>query len=756
LSHIPKREVLLGSCKSRGMALPWRCLSAVRKASQKPVFESFRAFAATADSAASVAHIRNFGISAHIDSGKTTLTERILFYTGRIKEIHEVRGKDGVGAKMDHMALEREKGITITSASTYCSWKLDDTDLHMNLIDTPGHVDFTIEVERALRVLDGAVMICCGVGGVQSQTVTVDRQMKRYEVPRLVFINKLDRYGADPFYVLKQVRNKLGLTVNAIQLPIGEEDQFSGVCDIITRKAHYFEGKDGLSKRIAEIPDNLKPRVEELRGELIENLADLDDDFAEVFLEHEDDVPVEAVHSAIRRQVLKCTFSPMLMGSAYKNKGVQDLLDAVARYLPSPLDRKNTGMNVDDEDEVVEFKTESNAPFVGYAFKIQDHQQAGQVTYMRVYQGKVSKGDSIMNMLTGKKLSVKRLVRMHSNEVKDCAVAEAGDIIALAGVECESGVTFTDGKSKVTCSSMFIPEPVMSLAVTAGRDDQARFQKALRRFQREDPTFRVEVLQATNETIISGMGELHLEIYCERMKREFNVDTLETGEPKVNYRETITQRVPYDYLHKKQSGGRGQYGKVIGYFEPIPEEEQEGNDGIEFISRLSGQEIPPGYVPSIEKGFRQSALKGMLTGHPVINMRCVLEDGAAHDVDSSDQAFQAAALGAFEENYPEANPVVLEPLMNVEVTTPSEFQPQALQTLNGREGSIQSTTPISGDASMVTAIVPLRRMFGYSSELRSVTQGMGEFSMEFTAYEAMPSQRQEELVTEYRKSRSAR
>lgn len=720
------------------------------------LFQGQRSFAAAASSTPLVLEqVRNFGISAHIDSGKTTLTERILFYSGKIKEIHEVRGKDGVGATMDSMELEREKGITIASAATFCQWRAQDKDYHINLIDTPGHVDFTIEVERSLRVLDGAVMICCGVGGVQSQTVTVDRQMKRYEVPRLIFINKLDRYGADPFLIMKQIRHKLNLCVNAIQLPIGEEDNFVGLVNVISRKATYFEGDHGLTRRIADVPENLRPRMEVLRGELLEQLADLDDAFAEVFLES-DDVPEAEVHAAVRRTVLARTFCPMLMGSAYKNKGVQDLLDAVTLYLPSPLDVLNTGLNAEDEDEIVEFKSTDNAPFVGYAFKIQDHPLVGQVTYMRLYQGKVAKGDQILNMMTGKRITVKRLVRMHSNEVKDVAFAGAGDIVAIAGVECDSGVTFTDGKSKVTCSSMFVPEPVMSISVTAGRDDQPRFQKALRRFQREDPTFRVEVKQDTNETIISGMGELHLDIYCERMRREFNVESLQTGEPKVNYRETITQKVAYDYLHKRQTGGRGQYGKVIGYYEPIPEEEQEIAEGCEFISRLSGQEIPNNFVPSIEKGYRTAAGKGMLTGNPVINVRFVLEDGAAHDVDSSDMAFQAAAAGAFEQGYEEANPVVLEPLMAVEVTFPSEFQPQTLQTVNGREGSISSTAPISGDSSVVQAIVPLRRMFGYSSELRSVTQGMGEFSMEFIRYEAMPSMKQEELVAAYRQSRSQR
>lgn len=701
----------------------------------------------------SVENIRNFGISAHIDSGKTTLTERVLFYTGKIKEIHEVRGKDGVGAKMDSMELEREKGITIASAATYCAWKSEGTDHHLNLIDTPGHVDFTIEVERALRVLDGAVLVCCGVGGVQSQTITVDRQMKRYDVPRIVFINKLDRYGADPFHVLGQLRQKLGLTVQPLQLPIGEEDNFTGVVDIVSKKGVYFEGASGMTQRVADVPENLKERTEELRAELLEVLADLDDEFAEVFLESEE-VPVDAIHAAIRRQTLALKFCPMMMGSAYKNKGVQTLLDGICKYLPSPVDRKNMALNADDEDEEIQLVTAADKPFVGYAFKIQDHAQAGQVTYLRLYQGKVSKGDMILNMLTQKKAAVKRLVRMHSDEVKDVTSAAAGDIIALAGVDCASGVTFTDGKSRITCSSMFIPDAVMSLSVSAGRDDQARFQKALKRFQREDPTFRVDVVQDTNETIISGMGELHLDIYCERMRREFNVESLETGEPKVNFRETITEKVEFEYTHKRQSGGRGQYGKVMGYFAPVADEEKElYKDEIAFDNRLVGNEIPPNYVPAIEKGFRACCSKGLLAGNPLIHMRVVLEDGQAHEVDSSSEAFQAAAAGAFETFYYDANPVILEPIMFVEVTFPSEFQSQTLQTLNGREGSIQTTRAVSEDTSVVEALIPLRKMFGYSSELRSVTQGQGEFSMEFSDYEQMSSMAQDEYITEYRKQR---
>lgn len=714
-----------------------------------------RCFAAAAGfSGPPLENIRNFGISAHIDSGKTTLTERVLFYTGRIKEIHEVRGKDGVGAKMDHMELEREKGITITSAATYCSWRAQEKDHHMNLIDTPGHVDFTIEVERALRVLDGAVMICCGVGGVQSQTITVDRQMKRYEVPRIIFVNKLDRYGSDPNLVLAQVRHKLGLTVQPLQLPIGQEDSFRGLCDVVSRKAVYYEGESGLTRRIAEIPAEQVEEVEALRAKLFETLADLDDEFAEAYLEVENEVPDDKVHAAIRRATLNRTFCPMLMGSAYKNKGVQDLLDAVCRYLPSPLDRKNLAMNAENESDVLELQTDPSKPLVAYAFKIQDHPQAGQVTYMRLYQGKVSKGDQILNMMTDKRLGVKRLVRMHSNEVKDVPSAGAGDIIALAGVECESGITFTDGKQRVTCSSMYVPDAVMSLSVSANRDDQARFQRALKRFQREDPTFRVEMRQDTNETIISGMGELHLEIYCERMRREFKVESLQTGEPKVNYRESITVKTPFEYTHKRQSGGRGQYGKVIGYFEPMGDdgEGKEKDEGIEFVNRLSGNEVPPNYVPAIEKGFRKVCETGLLCGAPLGKMRVVLEDGAAHEVDSSSEAFQAAAAGAFENFYRDAGPVILEPLMSVEVTFPKEFQQACLSTVTGREGSVQGTRSISGETNLIEATVPLRRMFGYSTELRSVTQGQGEFSMEFKEYEQMPEQKAEEVISQYRKS----
>eukprot|EP00397_Hematodinium_sp_SG-2012_P012990 GEMP01013178.1.p1 GENE.GEMP01013178.1~~GEMP01013178.1.p1 ORF type:complete len:737 (+),score=154.60 GEMP01013178.1:22-2211(+) len=701
-----------------------------------------------------VGRLRNFGISAHIDSGKTTLTERILFYSGRIKEIHEVRGKDGVGAKMDHMELEREKGITITSAATYCSWKAyDGMDYHLNIIDTPGHVDFTVEVERALRVLDGAVMIVCGVGGVQSQTVTVDRQMRRYKVPRIVFVNKLDRYGADPFEVIKQVRFKLGLTVAALQVPIGEEDHFNGIVDVIRQEACYYEGTSGLTVRRAEIPANLVERVEEVRSELIETLANLDDEFGDLYLAGEN-IAVKDFHDAIQRCTLKCTFSPLLMGSAYKNRGVQNLLDAVCQFLPAPSARQNVAYDAEDEEIEVPLFSDFSKPFVGYGFKIQEHPAAGQLTYMRVYQGKVKKGDQIYDQAKKKRFSLKRLIRMHSNDVKDVLVAGAGDIVAISGVDCSSGTTFTDGRQNVVCSSMYVPDPVMSVAISCPvRDEMQRFNKALNRFQKEDPTFRVAINSETGETVISGMGELHLDIYCERMRREYNV-TVKTGEPRVNYRETILKKAPYEYQHKKQSGGRGQFGRVVGYFEPIPEDEQtdDGNN-VEFVNKMCGNEIPPNFIPSIQKGFLETAQAGLLSGHPLINTRIVLEDGAAHEVDSSDIAFRLAAAGAFQTFFNDCNPVILEPIMKVEVIFPIEFQASIIGTLSGREGSIEDTAALGTFTKMVQAIVPLRCMFGYTTELRSATQGQGEFTMDFREYYPMPEVKQSELIAKFEKAK---
>ncbi|CAD7948386.1 unnamed protein product [Amoebophrya sp. A25] len=744
---------------------------------------------------AKVAMMRNFGISAHIDSGKTTLTERILFYTGRIKEIHDVRGKSGVGAKMDSMVLERERGITIQSAATFCNWG----DNEFNIIDTPGHVDFQIEVERALRVLDGAVMICCAVGGVQAQTLTVHRQMTRYEVPRVVFVNKMDRNGADPFYVAKQIRQKLGLTVALVQVPIGAEDKFEGVIDVIHRRAVTFSGDQGQHREYSDdIPTALREKMEEVRTELIETLADLDDDFAAKYLEEgENAFSPSEIQSAVRKLTLERKFSPVFCGSAYKNKGVQELLDGVGMYLPSPLDRVNKGLDMgggskgeENNAEIeqaggprsVVLQPDFDAPLIGYGFKIQDSPQLGVLTYVRIYQGRLKKGMSIQDLRTGKKTTLKKLVKMHSNESREVPEAGPGDIVAVPGLECPSGTTLTDGRSKIACTSMHVPAPVMSLGVKSmNHDESVRFNKAAARFKREDPTFHLDTDPETKEQVLRGMGELHLEIYLERMLREFNCTNVQVGEPRVSYKECISQKTPFDYTYKRQSGGKGQYGKVMGYFEPIPEEDliakaaelaKSGElgaggcaggllagggdssisslgDYVEFVNNLSGNDVPKNYHGSIEKGFLEACKKGFLSGHPLIHLRCVVTDGKAHECDSSDIAFQMAMRGAVRHCLDKGGPHILEPQMNVEVTVPREAQPAVLQGLSEREGTVQNTTPVGSDNVMLEVIVPLRQMFGYAKTLRSLTMGLGEFSMDFREYVEMPSHEQDRLISHY-------
>jgi elongation factor G len=667
-----------------------------------------------------------------------------LFYTGRISHIHEVRGKDGVGAKMDHMELEREKGITITSAATYCNWK----DHSINIIDTPGHVDFTVEVERALRVLDGAILVLCSVGGVQSQSITVDRQMKRYSVPRLAFINKLDRSGANPWKVIQQVRDKLRLHCAAVQVPMGLEDQHVGHVDLVTLKAYTFQGEKGVDVvETDQIPEEFKQEVSSKRQELIECLAEVDDEIAEVFLNDEVPTP-EQIKEAIRRQVISLQFVPVYMGSAYKNKGVQRLLDGVVEYLPSPSEVKNTALDVSTEEEKpVEIKTDASLPLVAMAFKLEEG-RFGQLTYLRVYQGNLKKGDFIYNINgNGRKIKVPRLVRMHSNELQDISHAPAGEIVAMFGVECASGDTFTDGKVQYALSSMHVADPVMSLAITPlARDGGAQFSKALSRFQREDPTFRVHYDPETAETIISGMGELHLEIYVERMKREYNVET-QTGKPRVNFRETVSTRANFDYTHKKQSGGQGQFGRVVGYIEPIPNSKE-----VEFVNNLVGNNIPPGYVPHIEKGFREACNSGSLIGHPVEGVRIVVEDGAAHAVDSSEMAFKLASLYAFRQAYKESTPRILEPVMRCEVRAPTEYQGDVMGGLNRKKGIIQDNIQ-ELDEAVVECFVPLNNMFGYSTELRSITQGKGEFTMEYDHHAVVAMDVQQELASNYERKR---
>lgn len=692
----------------------------------------------------STENIRNIGISAHIDSGKTTLTERVLFYTGRIHAIHEVRGKDGVGAKMDSMDLEREKGITIQSAATFCNWK----GKNINIIDTPGHVDFTVEVERALRVLDGAIMILCGVAGVQSQSITVDRQMKRYNVPRIAFINKLDRAGANPNRVVAQIREKLHLNAAAVQVPIGLEDGHLGVCDLIRQKAYYFEGDNGENIRETDIPEELKEECATNRTKLIEKLADVDDKIADKFL-MEEEISEEELNQGIRRAALALKFVPVMMGSAFKNKGVQVLLDRVSDFLPSPNEIENHALNQDKGEEKVILETNPEKPLVALAFKLEEGRY-GQLTYMRIYQGTMKKGDTIFNISSGgKKIKIPRLVQMHSNEMVDVQEAKAGDIIAMFGVDCSSGDTFTDGKVHLTMTSMYVPNAVISLAISPkDKSAQTRFSKALNRFSKEDPTLRIHRDEESNETIMSGMGELHLEIYIERMNREYSCEVV-AGKPLVAFRETINTRCNYNYTHKKQSGGAGQFARVGGYFEPI---EHMGKDEeykeFEFVNKIVGGVIPKEYIPAVEKGFLEQIKKGSLIAAPVVGIRAVLNDGQTHDVDSSELAFKIAGQAALRETYSKLSPTILEPVMLLEVQAPEEFQGSVMGQINQRRGIIQNSSTNAGYVT-ATAFVPLSEMFGYSTDLRSATQGKGEFTMEFEKYMPVPKNIQDEMVKKH-------
>ncbi len=676
--------------------------------------------------------MRNIGISAHIDSGKTTLSERILFYCNRIHAIHEVRGKDGVGATMDSMELERERGITIASAATHVEWK----DHPINLIDTPGHVDFTIEVERSLRVLDGAILVLSGVEGVQSQSITVDRQMRRYNVPRMAFINKLDRTGANPYRVKDQLIEKLGHNAVLTQIPIGLEDKHVGVVDLVTMKAYYFEGESGTEIRITDIPEELRAEAEQRREELIDTVSIFNDDLAEAFLEGE--VTEDLIHEAIRTGTLSMELTPVFMGSAYKNKGVQLLLDGVTRYLPNPAEIVNKALDLDNEEtEVAMEPQKEGAKPVALAFKLEDGQY-GQLTYIRVYQGMVKKGEELINSRSKKKFKVGRLVKMHSNHMEDIDHAGPGEIAALFGIDCASGDTFSHPSLNYSMTSMFIPNPVISLSIEPSDKKSAdNMAKALNRFTKEDPTFRTFVDPETNQTIIQGMGELHLEVYVERMKREYKCEVV-TGAPQVAYRETITSRSDFDYTHKKQTGGSGQYGRVAGFMEPL----EEGD--YEFVNAIKGGVIPNEYIPSCDKGFKKAMEKGPQVGFPIIGVKMTINDGATHPVDSSDMAFQAAGLGAFRAAYDKAKPVVLEPIMKVVVEGPTEFQGNIFGSINQRRGVILASTEDNAFCS-VEAEVPLSEMFGYSTVLRSLTQGKAEFSMEFLKYGKVPQGIADEL-----------
>ena len=676
--------------------------------------------------------IRNIGISAHIDSGKTTLTERILFYTNKIHAIHDVKGKDGIGAVMDSMELEKERGITIASAATFCKWN----DHEINIIDTPGHVDFTIEVERSLRVLDGAILVLCSVGGVQSQSITVDQQMKRYNVPCIAFINKCDRSGANPERVIDQLCEKLGHNAIAMQLPIGLEVEHEGVVDLASMKATYFDGDNGEILRTEEIPAELVDKAEEKREELIEMASNFCDDLAEAFLE-EQEVTAEMILEAMRKGVLARKVTPVYMGSAYKNKGVQPLMDAATQLLPDPSEVINIALDLDqDEDEIV-LGSSAADPTVALAFKLEDGQY-GQLTYIRVYQGTLTKGDTLINTRSGKKIKIGRLVQMHSNQMEDISEIQAGYIGALFGIDCASGDTFADPKLNYSMTSMFVPNPVISLAIIPkDNKSQINMSKALNRFSKEDPTFRTHVDDETNETIIEGMGELHLEVYVERMQREYGAEVA-TGQPRVAYRETITKRADFNYTHKKQTGGSGQYGRVAGYIEPF------ADGDFEFINKITGGSIPTQFISSCEKGFKAGLTKGALMEFPVTGIKVEINDGASHAVDSSEMAFQAAARGAFLEAYRKAKPVIHEPIMKVVIETPTEFQGTVMGTINQRRGTILGAQE-EGPMCVIESQVPLAEMFGYSTILRSSTQGKAQFTMEFASYKQVPKSITEEL-----------
>jgi elongation factor G len=689
-----------------------------------------------------LANTRNIGISAHIDSGKTTLSERILFYTGRIHRVREVRGE---GATMDHMDLEKERGITITSAATTVEWK----GTKINLIDTPGHVDFTVEVERSLRVLDGAILVLCAVGGVQAQSITVDRQMRRYGVPRLAFINKMDRTGANAQKVVKELREKLDCDAVLLQLPIGSGADFEGVIDLISRRALYFDGPNGQQVRVERISVEMNEKVQRARSHLLESLAMYSDELMELLLA-EREVPTELIHEVVKAATCQRLLTPVFLGTAYRNKGVQPLLDAVAQYLPSPLEVEVFALNPKNPEEKIPLAPDPENPAVAMAFKITEDPY-GALTFMRIYQGRLVKGEMYFNQRTGRKDRFSRILRMHADQREDIDDASAGDIVAVLGVDCASGDTYASESGYCTLQPIHVPEPVIAMAIRSqARDGADRLAKALYRFRREDPTLVVSTDPETSETIIAGMGELHLEIYVERIRREFGVD-VEVGQPKVNYREAPMQPAEFNIRHKKQTGGSGQFAHIVGKMRPLTEADEE--QGFMFEEDVVGGRIPKQFIPSVEKGFRKMLDKGPLAGYPVVGLHVTLEDGSYHEVDSSDMAFQTAAMTAMREVFVETRPVLLEPIMRIEIECPQQFQGTVVGDLTSRRGMI-TTTATEGPTTRIEGEVPLACTFGYSTDLRSMTQGQGTFTLEFLRYKPLPSNLQREVIAERKKAPS--